>query len=192
MAIRVFLASLAACVLSTSVARAQQAEAFQATTVYTVKQQGGGLGIFIDQIVVFQQVKRRGEKVWVAERRRHEQRLRERTFQHQWIDGRACKALSEVLDKIGQLPPRRFAGPTERERGWISDTPHVTLIGPAAGGFSGAALMQRDVGGDLSRWWSESEKALASCWQDGLVLVGDGTVGPKLDTDDRAAAAGRP
>ena len=192
MALRHFLAAMVLGALATSLAHAQDAAPFRAATIYTVKQQGGGLGIFVDQIVIFQQVSYRSEKVWVAERRRHDQRLGKRTFQHDWIDGRTCPQLADVLAGIGRLPPARFAGPADKDGGWISDSAYVTLIGPAAGSRWGTALMQRDLGGDLSKWWWEAEKSLGSCWQDRIVIVGDGSVLPKLDTDDAAVAAGRP
>lgn len=190
MRVRYFLAALVAGVIAGSVAQAQ--EPFRATTIYTVKQQGGGLGIFVDQIVVFEQVTNHGETAWVVERRRHDQQLSKRTFQHQWIDGRSCAPLADVLKRIGQLPPPRFAAPGDKDGGWMSDASYVTLIGPIAGGRLGTTMMQRDLGGAISKWWWESEKALAPCWQDLGVLVGDGSVLPKLDTDDDAAAAGRP
>ena len=74
----------------------------------------------------------------------------------------------------------------------MSDAQYVTLIGPVAGGRLGSTMTQRDLGGAISKWWWETEKALAPCWQDQGVLVGDASVPSKLDTDDAAAAAGRP
>jgi hypothetical protein len=178
--------------LGTLPARAEEPEPFRVATVYTVKEQGGGLGVFVDQIVVFQRVSYRDDKLWVVERRRHDQRMGDRTYQHQWIDGRSCPPLTDALAQIGTLPPSRFSGPADNANGWVSDTPYVTLTGPASGGRSGAMLMLRDLGGDLSRWWRQTEKILASCWQDNMVLVGDATVLPKLDTDEAAVQAGRP
>ena len=175
-----------------SPAASAPAQTFQDQTVYTVKEQGGGLGVGVDQIVLFQLVRYRSETLWVAERRRHDWRLRQRTFQHQWIDSRTCAALDDVVTKIGGLQPLRFAGPSDLDGGWISDIPYVTLIGPSVGGRKGTALMQRDLGGEISKWWWSSQKALAPCWRDVPVLVGDRTVLPKLETDDDAVTAGRP
>ena len=169
----------------------QGVDTLRVAAVYTIKQQGGGLGRMVDEIVVIQSVSRGGETAWVAERRWHLQDLGEQAFRHQWIDGRTCPALEAAIAGVTDLPPVRFAGPDQKPSGGISDTPAVTLIGPSADGKAGDTLAQIDMAGPISTWWRESGKALEPCWSARMVLIGDGTVPARLSTDDAAAAAGR-
>lgn len=131
---------------------------------YRVKQQGGGLGVFVDEAVVFHEVGEGAARVWVVERRRRDDKMGQTTLRYEWIDGRECPALADVLVKIGGLPAVSISGPKPEPRGWISDTPEVTLIGPTAGGREGDTVLQRDVGGAVSEWWWRSGKALETCW----------------------------
>ncbi len=184
------LSTLLGLLPATTVA-AQGADPPRIETVYTVKQQGGGLGIFVDQTVVIQSVSRRGETVWVVERRERRQNVGRKTQLHQWIDGRRCAPLKDVLAGIARLPPVQFERADRRDRGWVSDTPYVTLTGPLANGRAGETLARVDLAGPVSRWWRDSEARLAACWRDGPVSVGDAAVPAKLATDEDAAAAGR-
>lgn len=176
------------CLALSAPVSAQDAHGLRVETLYTVKQQGGGLGLMIDEIVVIQAVSRSGERVWVAERRFHRTFLNEQTFRHQWIDGRTCPALEIALAGIDQLPPIKFAGPSQTQRGGMTDIPAVTMIGPSTNGYP---VAQTDVGGPISQWWRDSGKALEPCWSNRMVLIGDGTAPAKLATDEDAAAAGR-
>ena len=184
------LPTLLGLLLATSVA-AQGPNPLRVETVYTVKQQGGGLGIFVDQTVLIQSVSRRGETVWVVERRERRQNVGRKTQLHQWIDGRRCAPLKDVLAGIAKLPPAQFERADRKDRGWISDTPYVTLTGPLANGRGGETLARVDLAGPVSRWWRDSETRLAPCWRDGPMSVGGSAVPAKLATDEDAAAAGR-
>jgi len=162
-------------------------------TIYTIKQNGGGLGVMVEEIAVVQLVGGgEPDQAWVVERRRHDQRLGKNTFRHQWIDGRKCPALAGVLAGIWKLPPIQFTGPDTRPAGWRSDTPYVTLMGPPADYQMGEIVLRRDLGGPVSQWWWSSEKALEPCWQDHAVSFRGGGLLPKLGSDEQAVAAGRP
>ena len=176
--------------LATTVA-AQDVDPPRVETVYTVKQQGGGLGIFVDQTVVFQSVSRRGETVWVVERRERRQNVGRKTQLHQWIDGRRCAPLKDVLAGIAKLPPAQFERADRKDRGWISDTPYVTLTGPLANGRGGETLARVDLAGPISRWWRDSEARLAPCWRDSPVSIAEAAVPARLATDQDAAVASR-
>ena len=176
------------CLTLSAPASAQDADGLRVAALYTVKQQGGGLGRMIDEIVVIQAVSRGGERAWIAERRFHLTFLNEQTFRHQWVDGRTCPALQAALGGIDHLPPIKFAGPDRTQRGGMLDLPAVTLMGPSTNGYP---TTQTDVTGPIAKWWLESGKALEPCWSNRMVLIGDGTVPAKLATDEDAAAAGR-
>lgn len=163
------------------------------TTIYTIKQSGGGLGVMVDEIVVVQLAGGGSDDhAWIVERRRHDVRMGKNTFRHQWIDGRICPALAGVLAGIGKLPPIRFIGPDAMAGGWRSDTPYVTLMGPPADFQLGEIVLRRDLAGPVSQWWWSAEKALEPCWQDSMVMFRGGSVLPKLGSDEAAVAAGKP
>jgi hypothetical protein len=132
---------------------------------YRVKQQGGGLGIFVDEAVVFHEVGEGPSRVWAAERRRRDQRMGVVSLRYEWIDGRTCPALERVIADIGRLPPIKMAGLDTEPRGAFSDVTEVTLIGPPAGGGMRDLVLRRDEMGPVSRWWWAAAKALETCWQ---------------------------
>jgi hypothetical protein len=145
-----------------SQAVSENAPAIPVQVSYRVQQQGGGLGVFVDEAAVFYEVGDPPNRVWVLERRRRDQRMGETAFRADWIDGRACPALEAAIAKLGRLPPIGMAGLDTRSGVMISDTPEVTLMGPAApkdGGF----IMRRDTQGPVSHWWWETSKALEGC-----------------------------
>lgn len=133
-------------------------------TSYRVKQQGGGLGVFIDEAALFYEVDAAPKRIWVVERRRRDQKLGVVSTRYDWIDGRSCPALEAVITDIGRLPPIAMAGSDTQAKGAVFDVPSVTLIGPPAGGMSEDLVLRRDVTGPVSRWWWKSEKALENCW----------------------------
>ena len=133
--------------------------------VYRVKQQGGGLGVFVDEAAVFHEVGEGRSRVWIVERRRRDERLGAVTLRYEWIDGRTCAALERLIAALSQLPPSSMAGLETEPQGWVSDVPEVTLVGPPAGGRHGDLLVRRDLMGPVSSWWRGGEKTLEGCWQ---------------------------
>ena len=139
--------------LAASAAQAQnEARPAPVSLTYRLKQQGGGLGIFIDEAAVVSAVGAGADRVWVVEGRRRDSRLGKVTLRHAWIDGRACPALRPVLEAVARLPAVGIAHPDAAPGGWVSDTPQVTLIGPTADGGAGDLVLRRDMGGPVSRW----------------------------------------
>jgi len=147
-----------------SQASVENAPPLKVVQPYRVKQQGGGLGVFVDEAVVFHRVGDEAEPIWVLERRRRDENVGKVTVRNDWIDGRTCAALATVLDAMGEIPPVAMAGRNTQPRGWVSDTPQVTLIGPPTGGLAGDLVLRRDLSGPVSRWWWASGKALETCW----------------------------
>lgn len=131
---------------------------------YRVQQQGGGLGVFVDEAAVFYEVGDPPERVWVLERRRRDQKMGVVTFRVDWVDGRECPALEAEVAKIARLPPAGMAGLDTRSGVMISDTSDVTLMGPAAHD-DGDFVLRRDTMGPVSRWWGAASKALEGCWR---------------------------
>lgn len=163
--------------------RAENAPAVEVRTPYRVKQQGGGLGVLVDEAVVFHEIGAGPSRVWVVEHRRRDQKVGVVTFRYEWIDGRACPALDKVILEIGRIPPIAMAGPDTEPKGWVSDVPEVTLIGPPAGGRMGDLVVRRDLMGPVSRWWRASSQALETCWQAKMPYVaGAYDLRPKLAT----------
>lgn len=161
-------------------------------TTYRVKQQGGGLGIFVDEAVVFHEVGQGAKRVWLVERRRRDDQLGQVTFRYEWIDGRTCPALEEVVSRIGAIPPASIAGPSAPPRGWVSDTPEVTLMGPTADGLLGDVMLLRDLNGPVSHWWRASQKALATCWKSQQPYVENAYLRPRLATAQDEVEVMRP
>jgi hypothetical protein len=164
LAVIVPLLALSAAAQPSSSAAEENAPPLPVHIVYRVKQEGGGLGVMVDEAVVFHQVDKSTGPIWVVERRRRDQKLSKITYRYEWIDGRTCPALREVIAAIGKLPPTPFAGAQTQPDGWVSDTPYVTLMGPPRFGRMGDFMLQRDLKGPVSQWWWDSEKKLESCW----------------------------
>lgn len=143
----------------------ESSQRLQVRTQYRVQQQGGGIGVFVDEAAVFHQIGTGASRIWVVEHRRRDQKMGVVTYRYEWIDGRNCPALDKVIAEIGRLPPIAMAGLDTQPKGWVSDTPEVTLIGPPAGGRMGDVVVRRDLQGPVSRWWWSSSKALEPCWQ---------------------------
>lgn len=133
--------------------------------VYRVKQQGGGLGTYVDEAAVFNRAGQGAAAVWVVEHRRRDERMGRVFYRYDWIDGRNCPALEGVIAALAKLPPAALAGLDTAPRGWISDRPEVTVMGPPAGGRIGDLLVRRDLAGPVSQWWQDAAKPLETCWQ---------------------------
>jgi hypothetical protein len=177
----------------TPLAAAPEAPPLRVRQVYRVKQQGGGLGVFVDEAAVFHEVGQGPARVWVVERRRRDDRLGKVSFRYDWVDGRQCPALEGVVAAIGRLPPTAMAGLDTEPQGWISDLSVVTLMGPPKGGRAGDLVLRRDLAGPVSRWWSDGAKLLEPCWQTQKPYVaGAYDLRSQLETAESEAEAMRP
>lgn len=155
---------------------------------YVLTQEGGGMGRFTDDVVVFSKVRGGRATFWIAERVRSEKYvgLKPPEVTRQWIDGRRCPALAGVLARGVATPVRAMAPPTTTEEsGGVSDTPVTRLSGPASGtGNPGARVSRSDYMGPLARWWRESDKALQACWTVNPVADGPARIRPQLATPE--------
>lgn len=158
------------------------------TAWYVLTREGGGMGRFTDDVVVFSKVRAGRATFWIAERVKSEKHVGQKPpeITRQWIDGRRCPALSGVLAKGVAAPVRAMARPTTTdEPGWVSDTPVTRLSGPASGtGNPGARVSRSDYIGPLARWWRESDKALQTCWSVNPVADGPARLRPQLATPE--------
>jgi hypothetical protein len=142
---------------------------------YRVTQQGGGLGVDVDETMVVSVVIEGGRKRWIAERRRHDRdrcggRTDRRCAQtdrtvHDWIDGDACPKLTAAFVDLARLRLSGFAPPWRSGVDTVSDTPLVTVSGtPDRMSGLGARLSLAAFTGPVVEWWTRSERLLAPCW----------------------------
>lgn len=97
---------------------------------------------------------------WIVERRVQTRHFGRASLSHQWIDGRACPALDDVLSqmttlrdvKTAPIAPPPLHAPFTRLR---------SLAPPDS-----PARSQGDADGVVSRWWLGSERILKACWRD--------------------------
>lgn len=153
--------------------------------VYRVTETGGGLGIFVDQTIVF--LRAGGGTVpmrWVVERVRRDRNwcgrrsdgkcapLDER--RHDWIDGDACPQLIAVLRDLSKIPPPGFSDPERPESWMVSDSTLLTVEGRPAAPIVEKGSWPRQIAQTLSiseysgpyqDWWHKGEQVLAGCWK---------------------------
>jgi hypothetical protein len=141
---------------------------------YRVTQQGGGLGIWIDETVAFTLSAEHPR--WVAERTRRDGNWCGRTepgkgcvstviSTHEWIDGALCPELLRSLQALAAVHVEGFVDPMHMDLTTVSDTPLLEVTGPSpnAAGF-GASLKVSAYSGPFVDWWSQSEARLKGCW----------------------------
>ncbi|WP_133254236.1 hypothetical protein [Phenylobacterium deserti] len=160
---------------------------------FALNQVGGGLGIWIEQIVLFNEVQLsiRHPSFWIVESHTVETRLDGGAVAHQWIDSRACPALVIALrarpritnpaatlpdDFVLNVPP--------------SDTPKTTLAEPAspltADGWR-TPVLRSDYDGEVAAWWWLTRKSLEPCWRTQLTAMGEQRHKPQLATANSRA-----
>lgn len=146
---RLLIAALGLAIgLAASDARAETAISYP---VYVVGSVGGGLGVKHHEVTVISRValsRPSRQVIWIAERRRKNQKIRGRIVDHQWLDGRTCPALMVALEELRRLPAMQFGSPTTMaDTSLAFDVPLSMLRGPPAG-----PLTRKDgVGVRLSR-----------------------------------------
>jgi hypothetical protein len=159
---------------------------------YRVTQKGGGLGIGVDETVIFYLIEgRRGEDRWVAERRRRDRNwcgMRSTAGKcsatdvaiHDWIDGDKCPGLRAALTALSKIDLVGFAPPDRLNSTTVSDTPEtiVTAASAIAGIDSKVTLSQYD--GPVVDWWRKTEDQLSHCWQRDAVAASGSRTDPQL------------
>lgn len=103
---------------------------------------------------------------FVVERRLNVRRADKQEQSYEWVDGRTCPALANVIAEIADLPSAKLATPKGPQPGWPPIHAAVTSVsGPAAPTLDGVfGVRMSDWGGSITLWWQRSEKRLESCW----------------------------
>ncbi|WP_010544342.1 hypothetical protein [Sphingomonas elodea] len=157
---------------------------------YTVTNVGGGLGVFVDEKVIFGIASRgpAGPR-WIAERVRHDRHwcgkqgtdgkcIATETRVHDWLDGATCTAVAPAFAALWAIPPAGFA--PARDFVIVSDSSTVTIKGSTtqAGFFTDISVSQE--AGDFATWWHNSSNSWKSCWQQAAPLVEGQALTPHL------------
>jgi len=137
-------------------------------TAYVVREEGGGLGVFVDKTITFTKIAG-APTYWIARRDERNQRMGKPEVVHLWIDGRTCPAVEDVLRRAAKLPSPRIAGPDEvMGSGWVSDAPYVSLTAlPQTPNGYDQTITRKELQGPVADWWRNAETALAPCWRTG-------------------------
>lgn len=164
--------AIALIAIATSISASSRGQDNGAT--YRVTQHGGGLGIWIDETVVFSVAAEPPR--WVAERTRRDSNWCGRTERgkgcvstvistHEWIDGALCPELLRSLQALAAVHVEGFVDPMQVDLTTVSDTPLLEVTGPStnAAGFE-ASLKVSAFSGPFVDWWRQSDARLKGCW----------------------------
>lgn len=176
-------------------ARAEEGPRLVPIPWYVLSLEGGGLGVRVDDTIVFSSVQPNAagkHEFWIVERRDARTSLgsRSSTHAHQWIDGRKCPAVADVLARMPASTALRFSSAGANVRiAPPSDIARLRLSAPAAGdaGHGGARVSISEYFGVFANWWGKSLGRLEACWTDQPVALGDAPVSVLLATPDDAA-----
>jgi hypothetical protein len=163
----------------------------QPLELYRVKEVGGGLGMYIDQTVIFSAAPGGADTEggrWIVERVKTESNWCGRRSAsgaceaigsqiHDWIDSRSCPNARAALEALPDIPVPSFK---RRDSLYmtVSDTPLLTIEGtPEQAQSTAQHLLISEFTGPHRIWWETTEKALSACWQreapriEGLAVV---------------------
>lgn len=129
---------------------------------------GGGLGVEVDNTVVFSELDLGRTRIWLVERNSNKSDWCGRTGRRQciathtssmdWIDGRRCGSLHPLLLQLEQVrAEERTAAHSD-----LSDTPLLSLLTFKDGQLETQRLAE--YVGPLVGWWQSAQKQLAPCW----------------------------
>lgn len=135
---------------------------------FTLTENGGGLGVDVENTTVFSAIEHGGTTAWFVERNSNKdnwcgrlgkgQCVPTHTSSMDWIDGRSCAPLREVLMQLETV--------RTKERGsahpWVSDTPLLSLLMFKRGQLATERLAE--FGGPLVDWWRSAQEQLRPCW----------------------------
>lgn len=146
--------------------------------VYRVTEKGGGLGLTIDQTVIFRAAHRSASPpYWIAERnnrvdnfcgRRDAQARCVATvkIEHDWANSTACPSLISSLNDLEKLPAPGFASPGTPHVVAVADGVFVQVTGTMGGqGGMGARIAYGAYSGPIVTWWKNTEAHLKDCWK---------------------------
>jgi hypothetical protein len=135
---------------------------------FVITERGGGLFVEVDNTVEFSLLDIGRATVWLVERNSTKSDWCGRTGKRQcvathtssmdWIDGRRCASLQQVLLQLETVrtTERGSAHP------WVSDTPLVSLLTFYEGQLETQRLAE--YVGPLVDWWKSAQEQLAPCW----------------------------
>lgn len=166
---------LAAAMLGTAPAAGAAPPAPAPFSLYRVTEQGGGLGLWIDDSVVvtapwrnpshWQAELRASKKYWCGVKSPTGQCVETTTTRHARIDGDKCPALSAVFQRLAAMPAASFAAPDARLTVMVSDSSYVEVTGFAAPeNGPGAKVTVGGYSGPIRAWWTKSQQDLEHCW----------------------------
>lgn len=177
----------------TPCAASASAEDLHALPQYVLTTEGGGLGVFVDEVVVFSKVRTRWDGptlFWTAERFRVDQRLGQEQTVHDWIDGRRCPALTGAIAQGAAQPPETMLAPEVEAPPPAFDVPRQRFSGPAADtkNLGGARVSWSGYGSARFRWWTDAGKTLKACWSAVPITDGDQALRPLLGGPEQVRA----
>ncbi len=157
---------------------------------YTVTNVGGGLGVYVDEKVLFGMVPDGGTGPrWVAERVRRDRNwcgklgadgkcVAADTIVHDWLDGTRCTTVAPAFTALWAIRPAGFA--PVRDFVIVSDSSTVTIKGTTtqAGFFTEISVSQE--AGDFATWWHSASNGWKSCWQHAAPTVEGKALAPSL------------
>lgn len=167
---------LATCIalLATSIAQAQ----VNPVEYYRVHQSGGGLGIDVDETVIFSvEGPNSASSPWIAERIRRDRNWCGRgaandscvstdILKHDWIDGSRCPALVATLMELPGIAHGAIAAPGEpHQLITVTDSPLITVSGYSGQDGFETKITISQYEGAIAKWWRDSASQLLSCWQ---------------------------
>lgn len=157
---------------------------------YTVTNVGGGLGVYVDETVLFGIVPGgSGGPRWVAERVRRDRHfcgkqdaggkcIATDTAVHDWLDGTNCKTVAPAFTALWAIRPAGFA--PVRDFVIVSDSSTVTIKGTTTqAGFFTEISVSQDAG-DFATWWYKASNRWKPCWQQAAPMVEGKALAPSL------------
>lgn len=135
---------------------------------FTLIESGGGLGVDVENTTAFSAIDHGGTTTWFVERNSNESNwcgrlgngkcIPTRTSSMDWIDGRSCASLREVLMQLRTVrtEERRSAHP------WVTDTPLLSLLVFKRGQLATERLSE--YMGPLVDWWRSAQEQVRPCW----------------------------
>lgn len=135
---------------------------------FTLIESGGGLGLDVENTTVFFAVDHGGPTTWLVERNSNEsnwcgrrgngQCVLTRTSSMDWIDGRSCAPLRQVLMQLEKVRTKESGS----AHSLVSDTPLLSLVMVKRGQMATERLSEYI--GPLVDWWRSAQEQLKPCW----------------------------
>jgi hypothetical protein len=135
---------------------------------FVLTENGGGLGVEVENTVVFSVLSARRTTIWLVERNSNKsnwcgrtgngQCIATHTSSMEWIDGSRCASLRLVLLQLEKVRTEERAS----AHPWVSDTPLVSFLTFDQGQLETQRLAE--YVGPLVDWWQSAQQQLKPCW----------------------------